>query len=222
MKKRNVYFSWNAAEQARLLTATHDEIVMYLVVLKPLSDFKTGMVGTFAKAPLTLTRLGELMGRPETQGRAAVRYDWTEARRILERLTARGLVSDVVNVRGEALVLCLPLSPIPTAGNKPKLSEDGDHKSTVNPPVDALPEDTTDSRTVLTNIGGIDQSQKNINTDSPPQIEPSESSIKSVEVRAEADAATTVAADEDDDDENFNPFRTGARQVEPASEVRAA
>ena len=162
MKKRNVYFSWNAAEQARLINATHDEIVMYLVILKPLSDFKTGMVGTFAKAPLTLTRLGELMGRPVTQGRAAVRYDGTEARRILERLTARGLVSDVVNVRGEALVLCLPLSPISATGYKPKLSEDGEHKSTENPHVDALPEDTTDSSTVLTNIGGIDQSLKDI------------------------------------------------------------
>ena len=108
-KRRAAYFSWNATEQARLQDATHDEIVLYLTILKPLADFRTGVVGTFApKNPLSFARLGAALSRPATQGRAAVAYDGIQAKRVLERLEARGLACEIVQVGG-ALILRLPL-----------------------------------------------------------------------------------------------------------------
>lgn len=160
--KREPYFSWGKEEQTRLMGATHDEVVMYLTVLKPLAEFRTGVVGTFAKRPLSLARLGDLMGRPAAQGRQAVTYDGTEARRILERLAARGLVADIAHVGG-ALVLRLPLSPIGASAKAAKLSGTPEASALASPSVNELPEDFTEPAPVLTTT---DQSRREIHTGS--------------------------------------------------------
>jgi hypothetical protein len=195
-KKRAVYYSWNAVEHARLAGATHDEIVLYLTVLKPLADFKTGIVGTFApKQPLTYTRLGELLGRPKTQGRSAIKYDGTQAKRVLQGLEARGLVCETVQVGG-ALIVRLPLSPIATTQNTGKLSGELPGQTSGNPATARGFSEIRPLPTVLTNIEHIDHSRRE-----KPNIEHAEQ-ILEVECGAEVVAQTEGIADDDD----FMPF----------------
>ena len=192
-KRRAAYFSWNATEQARLQDATHDEIVLYLTILKPLADFRTGIVGTFApKHPLSFARLGASLSRPATQGRAAVAYDGTQAKRVLERLEARGLVCEIVQVDG-ALILRLPLSPIGATGSGGKLSGDPPGQSAGNPIAAGGFGEPHPPSTVLTNTDLTEQSQRDKHSiEQPPKPE--------VESGAEPAAETEVS------DEDFMPF----------------
>ena len=194
-KKRAVYYSWNATEHARLVGATHDEIVMYLTILKPLADFQKGIVGTFApKRPLTYARLGELLGRPKSQGRSAIEYDGTEAKRVLQRLEARGLVCEVAGA-GDSLIMRLPLSPIGTSENKGKLSGEPPAQTSGNPATAGVFTDADPSRTVLTNNDIIGHSQRE-----KPNTE-HERQIPEVECGAEV-----VAKIKGEDDDDFMPF----------------
>jgi len=195
-KRRAAYYSWNATEQARLLDATHDEIVLYLTILKPLADFRTGIVGTFApKQPLSFTRLGALLSRPKTQGRAAVAYDGTQAKRVLEQLAARGLVCEIVQVGGVrgALILRLPLSPIGATDSKGKLSGEPPGQSAENPTTAGGFGEPHPPSTVLTNTDLTHQSQRDNSIDQPPPIP---------EVESGAEPAPVI----DVSDDEFMPF----------------
>ena len=199
IKRRAAYFSWNATEQARLLDATHDEIVLYLTILKPLADFRTGIVGTFApKNPLSFARLGALLSRPATRGRAAVAYDGTQAKRVLEQLETRGLVCEIALVGkealvGKALILRLPLSPIGATDSKGKLSGEPPGQSAGNPTTAGGFGEPHPPSTVLTNTDLTEQSQRDKHSiEQPPKPE--------VESDAEPAAETEVS------DEDFMPF----------------
>lgn len=192
-KRRAAYFSWNATEQARLQDATHDEIVLYLTILKPLADFRTGIVGTFApKQPLSFSRLGALLSRPQSQGRAAVAYDGTQAKRVLEQLEARGLVCEIALV-GRALILRLPLSPIGATESTGKLSGEPPGQSSGDPTTAGGFGEPHPPSTVLTNTDLTHQSQRDNSIDQPPPIPAVESGAEPV---AEIDVS----------DADFMPF----------------
>jgi hypothetical protein len=205
-KKRTAYFSWGASEHAKLLEATHDEVVMYLTVLKPLGDFRSGVVGTVTKRPLTFASLGERMGRPVSQGRPAVSYDSTEAKRILERLAARGLVADMAQVGG-ALVMVLPLSPIGASEEAGKLSDKACGEKSDKPHAARVSEHPQAPPSVLTSIGQSRQGKTN--TGQPPACETFEAaSIGGVESDWEAALGAAIANDEglpEDDTEPSAP-----------------
>lgn len=84
--------------------------------LKILSDFKTGVVGTFGNQKLSYERLAQMVSIPVTKGStgATRTIDGKEVKRLLDTLTAEGLVTDV-SIVDQRLTLRLPLSPIKAA-----------------------------------------------------------------------------------------------------------
>lgn len=81
--------------------------------LKILSDFKTGVVGTFRDQKLSYERLAQMVTIPVTKGStgATRTIDGKEVKRLLDTLAAEGLVTDV-SIVDQRLTLKLPLSPI--------------------------------------------------------------------------------------------------------------
>lgn len=86
--------------------------------LKILSDFKTGSVGTYGNQKLSYERLAKMVSIPVTKGStgATRTIDGKEIARLLDTLTAEGLVTDV-SIADQRLTLRLPLSPM-KAGSK--------------------------------------------------------------------------------------------------------
>lgn len=81
--------------------------------LKILVDFKTGVVGTFGNQRLSYERLAQMVSIPVTKGStgATRTIDGKEIKRLLDTLTAEGLVTDVT-IENQRLTLRLPLSPV--------------------------------------------------------------------------------------------------------------
>lgn len=81
--------------------------------LKILGDFKTGVVGTYGDQRLSYERLAQMVSIPVTKGSTAAtrNIDGKEIKRLLDTLTAEGLVADVT-IDDQRLTLRLPLSPI--------------------------------------------------------------------------------------------------------------
>lgn len=99
--------------------------------LKILSDFKTGAVGTYGNQKLSYERLAQMVSIPVTKGStgATRTIDGKEIARLLNTLTAEGLVSDV-SIVDQRLTLRLPMSPIPEGNKKVTKVE---HAATVTP-----------------------------------------------------------------------------------------
>lgn len=112
-RKRPPYISFNKAETAAL----HDVCLRSLRVyfeLKWLSNFRTGMVGTFKDQKLTYEKIATRVAIPTSQGRSAANntIDGKEVARIIQRLEQAGLVEDIQN-SPYGLTLRLPMSPMP-------------------------------------------------------------------------------------------------------------
>ena len=112
-RKRPPYISFNKAETAAL----HDLCLRSLRVyfeLKWLSNFRTGMVGTFKDQKLTYEKIATRVAIPTSQGRSAANntIDGKEVARIIQRLEQAGLVEDIQNSQ-YGLTLRLPMSPMP-------------------------------------------------------------------------------------------------------------
>lgn len=116
------YVSFNFDEIAKLKETGKDESQRGKMCLrcwrlyfelKILSDFKTGAVGTFGKQRLSFERLAQMVSIPVTKGSTAATrtIDGKEIKRLLDTLTAEGLVADVT-IEDQRLTLRLPLSPI--------------------------------------------------------------------------------------------------------------
>lgn len=111
------YYSLNKTEMTILLErASFEEMGMYLY-LKQLANFRTGQVGSFRQQTLTYKKLGEVISRPASQGRPAIQIDRTQAQRIVEQLSRKGLV-DNIEVKDGRLTLLLPMSPIEPVPDK--------------------------------------------------------------------------------------------------------
>ena len=81
--------------------------------LKWIADFTTGVGGRFFSQRLTYEKLAALVSVPASQGRAAETIDRTEAWRLMQRLEAAGLVSEIVERNDNGgITYKLPLSPI--------------------------------------------------------------------------------------------------------------
>lgn len=81
--------------------------------LKWIANFSTGVGGRFFSQRLTYEKLATLVAVPASQGRAADTIDRTEAWRLMQRLEATGLVSEIVERDDNGgLTYKLPLSPI--------------------------------------------------------------------------------------------------------------
>lgn len=87
--------------------------------LKILGNFKTGVVGTYGDQRLSYERLAQMVSIPVTKGSTAAtrNIDGKEVKRLLDTLTAEGLVADVT-IEDQRLTLRLPLSPISGEKNK--------------------------------------------------------------------------------------------------------
>lgn len=123
----NRYVSFNFDEIAKLKEADKDEshrgkmclrCWRLYFELKILADFKTGVVGTYGNQKLSYERLAKMVTIPVTKGStgATRTIDGKEVKRLLDTLTAEGLVSNV-SIVDQRLTLRLPLSPL-KAGNK--------------------------------------------------------------------------------------------------------
>lgn len=117
-KKKPFYLSLNRLELDLLADASHEEVTLYVTILKRLANFKTGLVGTFQKEALTYEDLAVKLSRPSSQGKPAQTITRDRARDLVRRLESRGLASNV-QVLGKTLILLLPLSPIDYDGEVP-------------------------------------------------------------------------------------------------------
>jgi len=108
---REAYISFNRDEWAALELVGYRERWTYMQ-LKWLANFKTGVVGNFGKQKLTYTALAKLITAPGVQGRGMGNTDDTQARDILQRLQAVGLVGDINTRTKGGLTFDLLLSPI--------------------------------------------------------------------------------------------------------------
>ena len=106
----DTYISLNREELLRLNEASYEALGLYMR-LKEKANFRTGKVGNFFNQKLSYSIFAKLMGRPASQGRAAVAFDSTAIKRLLAQLEEVGLVADHV-FKDQKLTLCLPLSPL--------------------------------------------------------------------------------------------------------------
>lgn len=110
-KKKTAYVSLNFYEIQLLKDhATFEGCLTYLL-LKKLANFRTGAVKGFNGHKLTYQELAEGLCRRAYQGKAAITINRAQARDIINRMAAVGLVSNVSTENSE-LTLTLPLSPI--------------------------------------------------------------------------------------------------------------
>jgi hypothetical protein len=112
---RVVYISKSKAEHEALLKLGFRERWLY-DELKWLANFKTGLVGTFARQKLTYVDIAALVTAPGVQGRGQGGIDETQAADFLKRMEAVGLVANIGRRANGGLSFELPLSPI---GAKP-------------------------------------------------------------------------------------------------------
>lgn len=115
---REAYVSFNRDEWAALELVGYRERWAYMQ-LKWLANFKTGVVGNFGKQKVTYTALSKLITAPGVQGRGMGKTDDTQARDILQRLQAVGLVGDINTRTNGGLTFDLLLSPINRKCTKP-------------------------------------------------------------------------------------------------------
>jgi hypothetical protein len=112
---RVVYISKSKAEREALLKLGFRERWLY-DELKWLANFKTGLVGTFARQKLTYVDIAALVTAPGVQGRGQGGIDETQAADFLKRMESVGLVANIGRRANGGLSFELPLSPI---GAKP-------------------------------------------------------------------------------------------------------
>ncbi len=176
--KKPFYVSLNRQELDLLAEASYEEVTLYITVLKKLANFKTGVIGTFQKEPLTYEDLGKLLSRPSSQGKPAQAISRDRVRDLVLRLQTRGLVSNA-QVLGKSLVMLLPLSPIDyesgevatpnpksNGTSKKKRVQTSQTESHGNPAETGLEDVSEDSVSVLDNTGNTDQSLNTLST--PP------------------------------------------------------
>ena len=108
---RVVYISKSKAEREALLKLGFRERWLY-DELKWLANFKTGLVGTFARQKLTYVDIAALVTAPGVQGRGQGGIDETQAADFLKRMEAVGLVANIGRRANGGLSFELPLSPI--------------------------------------------------------------------------------------------------------------
>lgn len=109
-KTTDTYISLNREELLRLNNVSYEAFGLYMR-LKEKANFRTGVVGRFFNQKLTYATFAKLMGRPASQGRAAMVFDSTAIKRLLAQLEETGLVVDHA-FKDQKLTLCLPLSPL--------------------------------------------------------------------------------------------------------------
>lgn len=176
--KKPFYVSLNRQELDLLAEASYEEVTLYITVLKKLANFKTGVIGTFQKEPLTYEDLAKLLSRPSSQGKPAQAISRDRVRDLVLRLQTRGLVSNA-QVLGKSLVMLLPLSPIdyesgevatpnPKINGTPKKKrvQTSQTETHENPAGTGLEDVSEDSVSVLNNTGNTEQSNNPLNT--PP------------------------------------------------------
>lgn len=176
--KKPFYVSLNRQELDLLAEASYEEVTLYITVLKKLANFKTGVIGTFQKEPLTYEDLGKLLSRPSSQGKPAQAISRDRVRDLVLRLQTRGLVSNA-QVLGKSLVMLLPLSPIDyesgevatpnpksNGTSKKKRVQTSQTETHENPAATGLEDVSEDSVSVLGNTGNTDQSLNTLST--PP------------------------------------------------------
>lgn len=176
--KKAFYVSLNRQELDLLAEASYEETTLYITVLKRLANFKTGLVGTFQKEPLTYEELASKLSRPSSQGKPAQSITRDRARDLVLRLETRGLVSNV-QVLGKSLIILLPLSPMdydggevatpepkPSNASKKKRVQNDPIGNSENPIVAGFLAPSEDVASVLNNTINPEQSLNTFNT--PP------------------------------------------------------
>lgn len=109
-KNTETYISLNKEELGRLNGLSYEAFGLYMR-LKEKANFRSGVVGRFFNQKLSYAVFAKLMGRPPSQGRAALEFDSTAIKRLLAHLEEVGLVAEHV-FKDQRLTLCLPLSPL--------------------------------------------------------------------------------------------------------------
>ena len=110
-KKAVAYISMNMKEFEVLKNSASFEGSLMYMLLKKLANFKTGKVKGFNGHQITYQELANDLTRQPSQGVAAILISRQQARDIINRLVAIGLVSDVASFNGD-LTMMLPLSPM--------------------------------------------------------------------------------------------------------------
>lgn len=110
-KKKTAYLSMNMKEFEVLKNSASFEGALMYVLLKKLGNFKTGKVKGFKGHKITYQELADDLTRQPSQGVAPIVISRQQARDIINRLVAIGLVCDVASVDGD-LTMMLPLSPM--------------------------------------------------------------------------------------------------------------
>ena len=117
--KKEAYVSIDKDETQKLEQLPHAERWLYMK-LKWLANFRTGKVGRFGNRVLSYKSIGEMIGVPSSQGRAAVTVSGGEVKRMLDCLHTAGLISPPQHDAVNGVSVTLTMSPIapPTAPKK--------------------------------------------------------------------------------------------------------
>ena len=173
-KKRFLKISMEEIETLRTLGLR--ERWMY-VEFRLLTNFSTGIAGDFGQTRLILEKIADFVAVPESQGRAAQTIDRAEASRIIDRLSAAGLVKEIERRKdNDGMQFRLPLTPVTEPGKlqqtgiqkREKLQQAGGLESPENPDSTRICDDWAEPPSILKyqrnnstpiNIGGAEENE---------------------------------------------------------------